>query len=100
MVSDYNYLTDNKSIMDDGSSKKMEYSEGLITGRDLEKELVIYTSQRGIIEKLMTFKIDTCGKYINVTRDFLCDPDFLKLAYYMIKSDKSINVRSKGINNQ
>jgi hypothetical protein len=65
----------------------------IISG-DLNKEIMIYSSASDIINKLSTFKIDKCGKYINLTKKFLCDSNFLKLAYQMIKNNSGINTKS------
>ena len=78
----------------------------LITSRDLNKEIVVYSSSSDIISKLSTFKIDKCGKYIDLTKEFLCDPNFLKFAYHMIRNNVGINAKSldketlDGINNE
>jgi len=55
---------------------------------------MIYSSTRDIIDKLSTFKIDRCGKYINLTKEFLCDPNFLRFAYHMVKNNSGINAKS------
>jgi len=65
-----------------------------ITSRDLNKEIMIYSSTRDIIDKLSTFKIDRCGKYINLTKEFLCDPNFLRFAYDMLKNNFGTNAKS------
>jgi len=51
-----------------------------------------------IIDKLSTFKIDKCGKYINITKDFLSDPMFLKFAYYLIRNAKGAHNEFDRIN--
>lgn len=60
----------------------------MIINRDLKKELISYTSQLGIIQKLATFKIIKFGKYMEITKKLLCDPNFLKLAYHRLKFKK------------
>jgi len=69
-------------------------AKSLITGGDLNKEIMVYSSTSDIIDKLSTFKIDKCGKYINLTKELLCDPNFLKFAYYTIKNNSGINAKS------
>jgi hypothetical protein len=72
-------------------------TKNLITSGDLNKEIIVYSSNSSIgdmINKLSTFKIDKCGKYINLTKKFLCDSNFLKLAYHMIKNRSGINAKS------
>ena len=41
--------------------------------------------------KLAAFKINKCGKYINIIKKFLCDSSFLKLVYHMVKNYKVID---------
>jgi group II intron reverse transcriptase/maturase len=65
-----------------------------IVGRDLTKRLATSDSLMDITQKLTTFKIDKCGKYINITKELLCDPDFLRLAYSKIKSNKGVNTKA------
>lgn len=70
-----------------------------IITKDLDKEIVAYSSKKSIIEKLSTFKIDKCGKYIDITKEFLSDSLFLKFAYYMIRNSKGEHEQLDGINN-
>lgn len=84
-----------KDIIDvekEGGVKNL--TKSLIVGRDLKKELVTNNSLINIIRKLTTFKINKCGKYINITKELLCDPDFLRLAYSKIKSNKGVNTKA------
>lgn len=73
-------------LLDNNVKKKAKNS---ITSGDLNKEIMVYYSTSDIISKLSTFKIDKCGKYINLTKEFLCDPEFLKFAYYLIKNNSN-----------
>jgi retron-type reverse transcriptase len=84
-----------KDIIDvekEGGVKNL--TKSLIVGRDLKKELVTNDSLINITRKLTTFKINKCGKYINITKELLCDPDFLRLAYSKIKSNKGVNTKA------
>jgi len=69
-------------------------TKSLIVGRDLKKELVTIDSSMDINRRLTTFKINKCGKYINITKELLCDPDFLRLAYSKIKSNNGVNTKA------
>ena len=62
----------------------------LITSRDLNKEIIVYSSTSDIINKSSTFKIDKCGKYINLTKTFLCNSNFLRSTNCMIKNNYGI----------
>lgn len=64
--------------------------KGSIINRDLNIEMESYFNQKDIIAKISTFNIDKCGKYINITRDFLCDISFLKYADCLIKNNNCI----------
>lgn len=88
----FSILTDN--TVSEGKTKKS------ITDKDLSKEIISYSSSRSIIDKLSTFKIDVCGKYINITKEFLCDPMFLKFAYYLIINSKGVHRQLDGINDK
>ena len=84
-----------KDIIDvEKESGVKNLTKSLIVGRDLKKELVTNNSLINIIRKLTTFKINKCGKYINITKELLCDPDFLRLAYSKIKSNKGVNTKA------
>lgn len=85
-------ITETKLVFNDAE----EDTKNSITGRDLNKEIMIYSSTSSIINKLSAFKIDRCGKHINLTKEFLCDPNFLKFAYYIIKNNSGINAKSVG----
>ncbi len=65
----------------------------LIISKDFNKGIVVYNSFLSIIDKIFTFKIHKCGKYIDLTKNFLTDPKFLKFAFYLIS-----NIRVSGIN--
>jgi hypothetical protein len=84
-------FTKYKNITDDTT-------EGSISTKDLNKQIAIYSNSKSIIEKLSTFKMDACGKFINITREFLCDPMFLKFAYYLIRNGKGAHTQLDGIN--
>lgn len=69
--------------------------------RDLEKLMVVYDSpKRSIVDQLLAFKKDKCGKYIDITRKFLSNPDFLKLAYYSIKNNKRMRATLNDITDE
>lgn len=72
-------------------------TESLITGRDLKKGITAHSSFKNIVEKLSTLKRDSCGKYINLTKEFLCDSDFLRLAYDELKNNQGILATAVGM---
>lgn len=67
------------------STDNLINAKGSIIYRDLNEGVESYSNHADILTKISTFKVDKCGKYINITRDFLCDPSFLKYAYSFIK---------------
>lgn len=69
------------------------FTKNLIINSDFKKGLTTNDSSTGIIRKLTTFKINKCGKYINITKELLCNPDFFRLAYNKIKSNKKVNIK-------
>jgi retron-type reverse transcriptase len=71
----------------------------LIAGGDLNKEHVDYNRHKIIIDKLATLNLDKCGKYLHITKEFLCDPMFLKFSYNIIKKNKGVSIDLDGINN-
>lgn len=88
----------NKNLGNIKNNTKEDLTKRLIANKDLNKEIILYSSSMSIIDKLSTFKIDKCGKYINITKDFLSDPMFLKFAYYLIKNAKGAHNEFDGIN--
>jgi hypothetical protein len=76
------------------------YSDKLIIREDLSKALTIYDSSKSIMEKITSFNRDKCGKFINVTKEFLCDPKFLRFAYSLIKNNKGVAKDLDGINDR
>jgi group II intron reverse transcriptase/maturase len=95
--SEWNGTLDFTKYKDVTSKKKTVESIGT---KDLDKRVVIYSNNKSIIEKLSTFKMDKCGKYINITKEFLCDPMFLKFAYYLIRNGKGIHAQLDGLNDK
>lgn len=71
-------------------------NETLIINKGLSKELNLYSSKKGILEKLVALNKQISTKYVNLTKEYLCDPLFLKFAYYLIKIS---NIRYGGFNN-
>ena len=93
---------DMNKISDDQINGEKNYTKKLIADKGLSKELIDYNSRykgiTGIIEKLATFKRDKCGKFLNITKDFLVDPIFLKFSYYLIKNNRGVSEDLDGIN--
>lgn len=56
-----------------------------IITRDLNKQLIFFMNTKNLIEKLATFKRKKWSKYINLTKNFLIDPEFLKFADFLLK---------------
>lgn len=83
----------------DEEKYKFQQKQKSIVYKDLDKQLMIYSSERSIIDKLTTFRMDKCGKYINITKEFLCDPMFLKFSYYLIRKSRGAESQLDGINN-
>jgi hypothetical protein len=69
-----------------------------IVSKDFNKGIIVYDSSVSIIDKIFTFKIHKCGKYIDLTKNFLTDPKFLKFAYYQIRNAKGAENELDGIN--
>jgi hypothetical protein len=61
-----------------------------IVNRDLNEKGGIYTRQDDIIVKLSLLRLKNNGKFIDLTRKFLCDVNFLKFAYCKVKDDFKI----------
>lgn len=73
-------------------------TEILIANKDLNKMIKVYSSSVNFIDKLSSFSIHNCKKFIDLTKEFLCDPTFLKFAYYLLKKDKEAGLEA--INNE
>lgn len=72
-----------------------------IVDKGLSKEVTIFNSnQTSIIDKLTSFKRDKCGKFINLTKEFLSDPMFLRFAYFLIKNNRGVSDDLDGINKE
>jgi len=98
-------LSDSKGTLNNDFSNsknntKKELTKRSIANKDLNKEIILYSGSMSmsIFDKLSAFKIDKCGKYINITKDFLSDPMFLKFAYYLIRNAKGAHNEFDGIN--
>ena len=74
------------------------YTKQSIVSKDFNKRIIVYDSCSNIIDKLFAFKIDECGKHINLTKTFLADPKFLKFAYYLVKNTKEDDIVLYNIN--
>lgn len=77
-----------------------KYTQSSIADKGLDKELVIFNSSKNIIDKLTSFKRNKCGKFIDITKEFLSDPQFLKFSYFLIKNNKGISENLDGINEE
>jgi len=64
------------------------YTKQLIISKDFNKGIIAYDSSVSIIDKIFAFQIHKSGKYIDLTKNFLTDPKFLKFAYYQVRKDK------------
>jgi hypothetical protein len=84
--------------LDNISPEVNELTKQSIVYKDFNKGIIIYDSTKSIIDKIFTFKIHKCGKFIDLTKNFLTDPKFLKFAYYQIRNAKGAHVELDGIN--
>lgn len=81
-------------LLEIGNNKREELTRSLIVSRDLGKELNLNVSRNDIIKKLTTFKIDKCGKYINITKELLSNFNFLRIGYSMTKNKKGVHTET------
>lgn len=97
---DCNFTAGNKVLTNITINAIKSYTEEPIVREDLSKALTIYDSSKSIIEKMTTFNRDKCGKFINITKEFLCDPKFLRFAYSLIKNNRGVDKNLDGINDK
>ncbi len=72
----------------------------LIADKDLHKTIKVYLSSLNLVDKLSSFHIRKCNKYINLTKEFLCDSVFLKFAYYIMRNKRIIQEGLNCINDE
>lgn len=72
-----------------------------IVTKDLDKQLIFYINTQNFIEKLAAFKRKKCSKHINLTKEFLIDPIFLKFADFLLKKNSNgVHVNFEKLNNK
>lgn len=83
-----------------GQNKIQSRNITIIT-KDLDKQLVFYINKKNLIEKLAAFKHKKFKKHINLTKEFLTDPLFLKFADFLLKKNSNgVYLNLEKINNK
>lgn len=82
------------------SITRQKDTEVSIANKDLNKTINAYSSSVNLVDKLSLFSMHKCNKYINLTKEFLCDPVFLKFALYLLKNSNRVQVELDCINDE